>query len=99
MQVGKKERESKRRKIGKLILHFFVLASSTIPDSCLRPEFIESNGDERPNDETESDMMCGCAEVMGLVNSFPEGPKREGEREGCVQPICAFTSRLTANHP
>lgn len=78
MQV-RKERESKRRKIAKLILHFFVLASSAIPNSCLGPQFIESNGDERRNDETESDMMCGFAEVTGLVNSFPEGPKREGE--------------------
>lgn len=82
MGVGEKERESKRRKIGKLILHFLVLASSSIPNSCLRPQFIESNGDGRWNDETDSDMMCGFAEVMDLLNSFPEGLKREGEWEG-----------------
>lgn len=71
---SEEERENKKRKIGKLILHFFFFCIS-FPNSCLRPQFIESNGDER----LDSDMMCGFAEVMGLVNSFPEGLKREGE--------------------
>lgn len=95
-EEGEGEQEEKYWKIESFI--FFVLASSTIPNSCLGPQFIESNGDERPNNETESDMMCGFAEVTGLVNSFPEGLKREGEWEGCVQPICASTAKLTGNH-
>lgn len=68
----------RKQRLEKLSGTFYISFQISSPNSSLRPQFIEPNGDERWNGEADNDYNVQLQEVMGLVNSLPKGQKEEG---------------------